>query len=295
MEELPDEEFFEFVERLRDTLDLLRRRGVGEELSEEELERLRSGIRDVLTRLGLKLPLRGVIASRIVSRKPGPLAKAMGIAEAVDEIIALLLRLCREVTGHGMDLRVRNIITESAEDELRNLGSYVGFVCESLGRLWLRDVVGGEWRSLTYFITECRIDSRNEQIEFDAISTVDRGDTLELHLAEIKRTFDDGAARKLKNNLQAFTRCYLKRRREIERAKNFKVASVWIVEFRKRGSEQPPLKKLMEELDDTVHRLGLPEPRLVGLQDIKKRCRQEERVARPILWSLEFLERMGYL
>jgi hypothetical protein len=59
-------------------------------------------------------------------------------------------------------------------------GGKVGFLCEALGRLWLREVQGGVWSNARYEIIDTKY--------VDALTEEKEGIRINLYVAEIKRT-----------------------------------------------------------------------------------------------------------
>jgi len=283
IERLSDPELFAFVEELRDVLEKLRRHRTGEELKDEELESLRKGIVDVLDKLGVNLPLKGKVVSRLLTKKPGPLSKIMGFASDVDEIIYLLMKMCKKVAVDNMDKRVRGISNSEPEEEdkLKSLGGHVGLLCESLGRLWLKDVVGKEWQGLDYMITD--------GWDFDGIVESRSGDQLLVSVAEIKRCFANEDVEGLLKNLKALKGYY--RTQRDRSIKKTKISQLLVLSFH----SGEPAPGLWDRLRKTLIDEGYPEPSVYDLTEIRRKCQEEESSGRRILASLDLMQKLNMI
>lgn len=284
IERLSDPELFAFVKELGDVLEKLGRHRTGEELKDEELESLRKGIVDVLDKLGVNLPLKGKVVSRLLTKKAGPLSKIMGFASDVDEIIYLLMKMCKKVAVDNMDKRVRGISNSEPEEEdkLKSLGGHVGLLCESLGRLWLRDVVGKEWQDLDYRIID-------NKCEFDGIVESRSGDQLLVSVAEIKRCFANEDVGGLLKNLKALDGYYhTQRDRSIKKTR---ISQLLVLSFH----SGEPTPGLWDRLRNTLKYEGYPEPNVYDLTEIRRKCQEEESSGRRILASLDLMQKLNMI
>jgi hypothetical protein len=190
---LSDEELLELASLLNRVLPLVLKACQGE-ISSDERKELEAGVKNMLDLLGVATPLGGKLAAYIASRKLGPLLKAAGIADAVDTFLELVARMSQIIVRAEFDSRILGgaLTTSTPVFEKKDEGK-VGFLCEALGRLWLREVQGGDWSNARYEI----IDKK----DVDALAEKREGDRIDLYVAEIKRTLDHDDVKKIEETI----------------------------------------------------------------------------------------------
>jgi len=190
---LSDEELLELASLLNRVLPLVLKARQGE-ISSEERKELEAGVKNLLDLLGVATPLGGKLAAYIASRKPGPILKAAGIADAVDTFLELVARMSQIIVRAEFDSRILGgaLTTSTSVFEKKDEGK-VGFLCEALGRLWLREVQGGDWSNARYEI----IDKK----DVDALAEKREGDRIDLYVAEIKRTLKHDDVKKIEETI----------------------------------------------------------------------------------------------
>jgi hypothetical protein len=86
---LSSKEKLQFLTRSSHTMELILKARRGEKLTDEDKENIKEGLPYILRVLGFSAPANGRIAS-FVARKPGPLAKFVGLSQEVDQILESL-------------------------------------------------------------------------------------------------------------------------------------------------------------------------------------------------------------
>jgi hypothetical protein len=135
---LSDEELLELASLLNRVLPLIIKARQGE-ISSEERKELEACVKNLLDLLGVATPLGGQLAAYIASRKPGPILKAVGLAGAVDTVLELVARMSQIIVRAEFDSRILGgALTTSLPVFGKKDEGKLGFLCEALGRLWLR-------------------------------------------------------------------------------------------------------------------------------------------------------------
>jgi hypothetical protein len=280
---LSDRELLELASCLNRGLPLIVKARSGE-ISTEERKELEVGVKRVLELLGIATPLGGRLATIIAARKPGPIMRKIGVADAVDAALELLMRLSQIAVRTEFDSR---ILEESLpESPLTFKGiddDRAGFVCEALGRLWLREVKGGDWSTARYEIIGVR--------DVDALAEHKEGETLNLCVAEIKRTLRWDHVENIEDLVSDLKKHYFAEKRRIERTiRSLRIKSLWVIDF-SEGPKHSIEEELKNRLTDKIEQ----EIRFIYLDELKNSCKEAERVGRTLLKSIELLESVGII
>jgi len=158
----------------------------------------------------------------------------------------------------------------------------VGFLCDALGRLWLREVQGGVWSNTRYEIIDTK--------DVDALAEEREGDRINLYIAEIKRTLKHDDVKKIEKTIDVL-KDYAVGRKSIEKtAKSIHVKALWVIDFSK-GPKLSIEDELRKRLTNSIEQ----EIRFIYLDKIKENCEKAERVGRTLLKSIELLEGIGVI
>ncbi len=275
---LSDKELLEFASLLNKVLPLIIKARSGE-ISVADRAELKAGIKNLLDMLGVATPLGGRLATYIATRKPGFILKRVGIADAVDTILELVAKMSQIIVRAELDFRIlRGGFTVSPSIfEGRDWGK-VGFLCEALGRLWLKEVQGGVWSNARYEIIGTK--------DVDVLAEEREGERLNLYVAEIKRTLDQDDVKKIEGTIDMLRNVYAEGRKSIEKTvKSVHIKTLWVIDFGrspKHGIEDELRKRLADKLVQDI--------RVTYLDGIKESCRKTERVGQTLLKSIELLE-----
>jgi len=279
--DMDDKNLLDFLGKVSDVLEGLMRYRRGEEISIDEVHRLRGEAINILKTVGLPLPFEGFIAKRILVRRPGPFMRVIGVSEAVDCLIDLILRMCKMAGVKEADGRIERMI-RTDPSRIGEYGNYKGYLYEVIGRMWLRDIVG--WHNLDYFIHV--VDNR--VAELDAVACERVGDTVQIYAAEIKSRPKKKHLRKMRENLEALKAYWkeeLKRRPDIRRSRFREVVFISFTE-----SKETPW--LIYELKKATEPVKPDNIAFYAKSDILEKCRYERVRGRPILEALKYLEKL---
>ena len=280
---LSDEELLELASRLHHVLPLFIKARSGQ-VSSEELRELEAGIKDVVELLGISTPFEGRLATRIVTRRWRPLMEMTGISSAVDSLLELMVRLTQIVVRTEFDSRILGGSIPSPQYISRGIDDErVGFICEALGRLWLREVMGGVWDKARYEIIDAG--------DCDALAEEKEGERVKLYVAEIKKTLKHDHIGKIEYMVDYLKKKYCDWRKQMKTIKSCSIESLWIIDF-----SQGPKPGIEDELKNRLrHLIEEQKIRFIYLNDLKDSCRRSERVGRTLLKSIEMLESVGVI
>jgi hypothetical protein len=280
---LSDKELLELASLLNRVLPLIIKSRSGE-ISAEERKELGDGIKDLLELLGVATPLGGKLAAYVATRKPGPVMKALGIADAVDTVLELVARMSQIIVRTELDSRILGgALTASPTISEGIDGGKAGFLCEALGRLWLREVQGGIWSNARYEI----IGAKN----VDALAEVREGEKLNLYVAEVKLTLAQKHVEKIKGTIDVLRKDYAAARKSIEKTiKSVRIETLWVIDFSKG-----PKPSIEEDLRNSIENLIERDITFTYIDELKDSCRKAERVGRTLLESIELLESVGVI
>jgi hypothetical protein len=253
------------------------------EISSEERKELEAGVKNLLDLLGVATPLGGQLAAYMASRKPGPILKAVGLAGAVDTVLELVARMSQIIVRAEFDSRILGgaLTTSTSVFEKKDEGK-VGFLCEALGRLWLREVQGGDWSNARYEI----IDKK----DVDALAEKREGDRIDLYVAEIKRTLKHDDVKKIEATIDVL-KDYAEGRKSIEKTvKSVRIKAFWVIDFSK-GPKLSIEDELRKRLTNRIEQ----EIRFIYLDELKESCMRTEGVGHTLLKSIELLEGIGII
>jgi len=276
---LSDRELLELASCLNRALPLIIKARSGE-ISTEERKELEVCVKRVLELLGIATPLGGHIAATIAARRPGPIMRKIGMADAVDAALELLMKLSQIAVRTEFDSRILGgypqSIPRGVDDER------AGFICEALGRLWLREVRGGVWSKARYEIIDAR--------DYDALAEEVEGERVNLYVAEIKKTLKQDHIGKIENMVD-YLKKYCDWRKQMKTIKSCSIESLYVIDFSygpKPGIEEGLKNRLRRLIDEQ-------EIHFIYLNDLKDSCRKSERVGRTLLKSIELLENAGII
>jgi hypothetical protein len=289
---LSDEELLKLASLLNRVLPLVTKARHGE-ISSEERKGLEADVKNLLDLLGVATPLGGKLAAYIASRKPGPILKAAGIADAVDTFLELMARMSQIIVRAEFDSRILGgALTTSPPVFDKKDESKTGFLCEALGRLWLKEVQAGVWSDARYVIIEKRdMDTLAVVKDVDALAEERVGDRLNLYVAEIKRTFTQNHVEKIKDTIDILRKDYSDRRMNVDKTiKSIRIITLWVIDFSK-GPKPSIEDELRKRLTNKIEQ----EIRFIYLDEIKETCRKVERVGHTLLKSIELLEKIGVI
>jgi hypothetical protein len=279
---LSDEELLKLASLLNRVLPLVNKARHGE-ISSEERKELEADVKNLLDLLGVATPLGGKLAAYIASRKPGPILKAAGIADAVDTFLELVARMSQIIVRAEFDSRILGgaLTTSTSVFEKKDEGK-IGFLCEALGRLWLREVQGGDWSNARYEI----IDKK----DVDALAEKREGDRIDLYVAEIKRTLKHDDVKKIEATIDVL-KDYAEGRKSIEKTvKSVRIKALWVIDFSK-GPKLSIEDELRKRLTNRIEQ----EIRFIYLDKLKESCMRAEKVGHTLLKSIELLEGIGVI
>lgn len=287
LKRIPDADFASLIGKTRYCLALLLKRRSGEELSRDESTSLRTSIVEILTEFGTPLPFNGWIATKVIMRRPGPVLKRLGVLEEVNELLTFVIRLCDEVGTRGLDLKVKEAVLQQDQTRIEQFGAEIGLLCESLGRLWLSDVVRDRWETLEYVNDSIKKGEKNTLlVELDAVAHFDRGSMREYLVAEIKKSFRKDDIQKFTRNLSHFNYYLRKRSSKAERSE---IYQPWIVSFNKIDGG------LREEISVRFETDGLPNPKVVDITEIIEKCSEAKGNGTRLLASVVLLQKLNLL
>jgi len=279
---LSDEELLELASRLHHVLPLIIKARSGQ-VSIEERGELEVGIKDVLELLGIPTPFGGRLATSILTRRWRPLMEMTGISSAVDSLLELMVRLTQIVVRAEFDSRILGGSIPSPQSISKIDDERAGFVCEALGRLWLRDVVGGDWDNVQYAIIDAR--------DYDALAERRVGERVNLYVAEIKKTLKQDHIGKIEDMVDYLKKYYEQRKQREKTIKSISIKSLYVIDF-----SQGPKPGIENELKNRLRRLiDEQEIHFIYLNDLKDSCRKSERVGHTLLKSIELLESLGII
>jgi hypothetical protein len=284
---LSDKELLELASLLNRVLPLIIKSRSGE-ISAEERKELDEGVKNLLELLGVATPLGGKLAAYVAARKPGPVMRALGIADAVDTVLELVARMSQMIVRTELDSRILGgALTASPTISEGIDGGKAGFLCEALGRLWLREVQGGIWSNTRYEIIGAK--------DVDALAEEREGEILNLYVAEIKRTVEQDDVRKIEGTIDVLRKDYADARKSIEKTiKSVRIKTLWIIDFSK-GPKPNIEEKLKKSLEKQIEREDEGKITFTYLDELKDSCRKAERVGRTLLKSIELLESAGVI
>jgi len=280
---LSDEELLELASRLHHVLPLFIKARSGQ-VSSEELRELEAGIKDVVELLGISTPFEGRLATRIVTRRWRPLMEMTGISSAVDSLLELMVRLTQIVVRTEFDSRILGGSIPSPQYISRWIDDErAGFICEALGRLWLREVMGGDWENVQYMIIDA--------IDCDALAERRVGEEVNLYVAEIKKNLKNNHIGKIENMVDHLKKYYEQRKQREKTIKSISIKSLYVIDFSQgsKPSIEDELKNRLRRLIDEL------EIHFIYLNDLKDSCRKSERVGHTLLKSIELLESLGII
>ena len=254
-------------------MELILKARRGEKLTDEDKENVKDGLRDILRAFGSPAPVDGRIVS-FVARKPGPVAKFVGLSQRVDQILDSLYDLIILYEPSFNESLRKGDLGDFEEIASRRDIPEKGFLVELLGRSWLQDFHG---------YNNPRPKTIEKVRNIDAFCETSKGDTMVLKLAEIKSSrVELGKLRELCVELKKSFKEY----RQDKDVKNIALERFDYVVFGPIAQKQD----LKQKIRDALSELKPQESHLHDLDDIKTSCRENERVGLYYLKAIECLE-----
>jgi hypothetical protein len=276
-------ELLDFLVKVSKALEILRDYRSGKEISKEEKEDFRRIILEIGEKLRIPLLFNGKIVTKFLLRKYRPIMKVLGMKDIADELLFFLLRTFKEACTKEVDKKTYLISEELKRIKIHE--NYKGYIFEALGRLWLREVIGGHWQDVEYFI--------HDSSEIDALSKEKSGDMIFINAAEIKsgkikRKHIDKFVENL-NSLEQYWKEEMKHNKTIRKF-NFK--EIIFIAFSAPENVLYLKEEIIKSLRDFTEENNI---KIYNIEDIINECKKQERHGKTILNAIEYLKELSLI